>query len=79
MGKQRKSAFRDNVRHVKQFKNHRVKLRESVGIVGSKQFLRLGLLNVDGLSLSTLEDVKSTISLKSLDVCVLLETKRRHE
>ena len=50
-----------------------------MGVVGKKQALRLGLLNVDGLSPSTLEDVRSALHMKSLDVCILLETKRREE
>ena len=56
-----------------------MKLRGQVGLVGRKSALSLGLLNVDGLSPSTLEDVKSALRMKSLDVCVLLETKRRFE
>ena len=48
-------------------------------MVDRKHSLKLGLLNVDGLSPSTFEDVQSVIDKKSLDVCILLETKRRHE
>ena len=50
-----------------------------MGVIGRKHFLNFGLLNVDGLSDSSLEDVKSALSRKSLDLCVLLETKRRYE
>ena len=50
-----------------------------MGVVGQKHYLKLSLLNVDGLSPSTFEDVKLTILRKKPDVCVLLETKRRHE
>ena len=37
------------------------------------------MLNVDGLSHSTLEDVRDALDRKRLDFCVLLETKRRSE
>ena len=55
------------------------KLRDNIGVIGRKTSLKLGLLNVDGLSASTLEDVKSAVNRKSLHICILLETKRRHE
>ena len=70
---------RESSRQSRKWSNHRVKLRGQVGLVGRKSALSLGLLNVDGLSPSTLEDVKSALRMKSLDVCVLLETKRRFE
>ena len=70
---------RNQIRSAKKWRTQRVRLRENVGVVGKKNFLKLGLLNVDGLSLSSLEDVQSALHHKSLDVCVLLETKRRHE
>ena len=75
-GYQRDRKFK---RDAKRWRTQRVRLRENVGVVGSKNFLKLGLLNVDGLSPSSLEDVKSALNQKVLDVCVLLETKRRHE
>ena len=69
----------DRARQAQRRAVHKVKLRDGVGVVGKKQVLRLGLLNVDGLSHSTLEDVRSALHMKSLDVCILLETKRREE
>ena len=70
---------RDGARHSQKRASHRVKLRGVVGAVGKKHSLCLGLLNVDGLSPSTLEDFRSAVNRKSMDVCVLLESKRRHE
>ena len=70
---------RDVKRHAKTWRNTRVKLRENIGGIGTKHYLKLGLLNVDGLSASSFEDIQSALTQKSLDVCVLLETKRRHE
>ena len=70
---------RDFRRHTRGWTSSRVKLRENIGVIGTKKFLNLFLLNVDGLSPSTLEDVKSTLVRKTSDVCILLETKRRHE
>ena len=70
---------RNNRRHVQKRAVHRVKLREQVGVLDRKQSLNLALLNVDGLSSSTFEDVHSVIQQKSLDLCILLETKRREE
>ena len=46
---------------------------------GIKENLSVGLLNVDGLSASTLDDVANAASSKSLDLVFLLETKRRFE
>ena len=46
---------------------------------GIKGNLSLGLLNVDGLSASTLDDVANAASSISLDLIFLLETKRRFE
>ena len=66
-------------RQVKKWRYHRVKLRDEVGVIGREHFLNFGLLNVDGLSDSSLEDVKSALTRKSLDLCILLETKRRYE
>ena len=49
---------RDGARHSQKRASHRVKLRGAVGAVGKKHSLCLGLLNVDGFSPSTLEDVQ---------------------
>lgn len=70
---------KDTRRQAQKWSNQRVKLRGQVGVVGRKSSLNLGLLNVDGLSPSSLEDVQSALSRKSLDICILLESKRRFE
>ena len=70
---------KDTRRQAQKWSNQRVKLRGQVGVVGRKSSLNLGLLNVDGLSPSSLEDVQSALSMKSLDICILLESKRRFE
>ena len=70
---------RDTARHSRKWSVNAVKLRGKVGVVGRKHALSLGLLNVDGFSPSALEDVKAAVRMKSLDVCVILETKRRYE
>ena len=57
----------------------RARLRESVGILAPKSSLSISLLNVDGYTHSTQNDVKDTILEKTPDVCILLETKRRKE
>ena len=56
-----------------------VKLKDSYGAINSKKRLKCAMLNVDGLSEGTLADVKSVLSRRKPDVCVLLETKRRLE
>ena len=68
-----------NVRNTHKRAKLRIKLRDTVGVIGRKQNLQLGLLNVDGLSPSSFEDVQTALHRNSLDVCFLLETKRRHE
>ena len=70
---------RDCKRQARMRGNHRVKLRDTIGVIGTKHSLKIGMLNVDGLSPSSLEDVRSACARKTLDVCVLLETHRRHE
>ena len=67
------------MRIVNKQKNKRVKLRDTMGVIKKINSLNLGMLNVDGLSASTFEDLKSALVKKSLDVLVVLETKRRHE
>ena len=64
-----------------QYKGKRVKLRETVGVIGNKKFLKFSMLNVDGMSNSSFEDVKNVLCTKQSDVCVILETKskRREE
>ena len=70
---------RDGARHSRKWNTNKVKLRGRVGVVGRKHDLSVGLLNVDGFSPSALEDVKTAVRMKSLDICVILETKRRSE
>lgn len=57
----------------------RAKLRETVGILDPKESLNVALLNVDGLKEAQFNIVNSTISSKSPDICVILETKFRKE
>ena len=71
--------YRARQRQSYKWKKSKLKLRENVGVVGSKSYLKLSLLNVDGLSPSTFDDVKLAITRKKPDLCILLETKRRQE
>ena len=57
----------------------RAKLRESIGIIQSKNSLDISLLNVNGYTGDTIVTVGETIASKSPDICILLETKRRKE
>ena len=69
-----------STRRCKQFRAVKVsKLKESVGVVHSKKFLRSSLLNVDGLNETSLADVQDTVNKQRHDVVILLETKRRAE
>ena len=63
-GQRRHNAARGAQQRAK----HRVKLRGSHGVVQRKHQLSLCLLNVDGLSHSSLEDVKTVLSEKSHDL-----------
>ena len=69
--------FIRNSNHQRKLK--RAKLRDNIGVIGRKTSLKLGRLNEDRLMESTLEDVKSAVNCRSLDMCILLETKRWHE
>ena len=60
-------------------KSKSVKLRSVVGVIERKNDLKCGLLNVDGLTHASLEDVKSVLARRKLDICILLESKRREE
>ena len=76
----RKRKARDHKRRINDFRYKKVaKLREGIGILDKKKRLKTCFLNVDGLSEATLEDVKSTIRVKSPDIVFLIETKRREE
>ena len=70
-----KEARRGNIK----FKSRTVKLRSVVGVIERKNDLRCAMLNVDGLSMSTLEDVKEVFQKKKPDIAFILETKRREE
>ena len=78
----RKSSDGERHRHSRKrsYRIHkRAKLRETVGILNSKESLNVALLNVDGLNETQFNIVNSTISAKSPDICVILETKFRKE
>ena len=66
-------------RSTRRLKGTKAKLRESVGVIHSKKFLRSSLLNVDGLNEVTLADVEGTVVTQKHDIVILLETKRRAE
>jgi hypothetical protein len=68
-----------NGRQMKKWRGVKVKLRSVVGVIVRKQDLRCAMLNVDGLSHSTLEDVRQLLARRKPDVCIILETKRRQE
>ena len=73
--KQRKANRRDT----KATANKRFQRNRAQYARGVKEHLSVGLLNVDGLSASTLDDVANAASRRSLDLIFLLETKRRFE
>ena len=77
----RMSSFKAgrNGRRNKFNKNVKYKLRENVGVISSKTNLKSSMLNVDGLSDTSLADVHEFVERTSPDVVFLLETKRRHE
>ena len=63
-------------RQVNRWRSRHVKLRSVVGVVERKSDLKCALLNVDGLTLSSLEDIRGVLELKKPDLCIILETKR---
>ena len=71
--------YRMSRRSKRQLVHKHLKGKQDVCAVDSKESLRCGLLNTDGLSEGTFLDVENTILQKDLDFCVLLETKRRAE
>ena len=72
--KGRKSRRSTNYR-----KNKAAKLRSEFGTITIKNDLRCAMLNVNDLNEATLAGVKNTLSHKKVDICMLLETKRRLE
>ena len=69
---------RQNRRSTKQLRLKYVKLRESYGLVETKDKLKCAMLNVNGLDLPSLSYVRSTLTENPVDLCILLETKRRN-
>ena len=53
--------------------------RELYGVAATKKTLTLSLLNVNGLNEASLADVRSTLTQRKPDLCIILETKRRDE
>ena len=74
-----KARGRISRRSTKNFKLKSAKLKESIGVIETKDKLKCALLNTDGLQLPTLSYVRSTLLENPVDICILLETKRRLE
>ena len=74
-----RSRYNACKRHARVNNNYKHKLREKVGVIGSKTNLKTSMLNVDGLSDTSLADVQDFVAQSSPDVVFLLETKRRFE
>ena len=75
-----KRNFHGRKRKVNQFRAlKRAKLRDSVGVIHTKNLLRCSLLNVDGLNEASLDSVETMMVEKKPDVVILLEKKRRVE
>ena len=74
-------SFQRSKRKIRQYKskNTNAKLRDSAGKIDSKNVLRCSLLNVNGLSESSLACVETVVEAKKPDIVILLETKRRVE
>ena len=66
-------------RHSRVNRNYKYKLRDNLGVIGSKNNLKTSMLNVDGLSDTSLADIQDFVALNSPDIVFLLETKRRLE
>ena len=75
----RRVNAKGNKRGIKVLNSKRVKLRSVVGVIEKKNNLKLALLNIDGLSLGSLEDIREVCSRKKPDLVFILETKRREE
>ena len=54
-------------------------LRKELGIINKKKNLNLLMLNANGLSASSLTDIKSAILKKNVDIAVIIETHFRAE
>ena len=66
-------------RHGRINRNYKYKLRDKVGVIGSKNNLKTSMLNVDGLNDTSLADIQDFVVQNSPDIVFLLETKRRLE
>ena len=68
-----KEALHRTKRGVQQckFKKH-AKLRESVGTIGTKNVLRCSMLNINGLSEASLNNVETVLNTEKPDIVILL-------
>ena len=73
------TPHRVNKRRISSYKHAKSKSKESIDSVDSKRALRCSLLNVDGLSESSLENIENVVGSEKPDVVFILETKRRVE
>ena len=74
-----KQSCHTRKRRTRDWVHKSVRLKESFGGIRAKKKLQCSLLNVNGLTASTLADVKEVLSRKQPDLCILIETKRRLE
>ena len=77
--KSNKNLHRVSRRRVNQYRSKRAKLKQNDETVHTKRVLRCSLLNVNGLSESSLANVGDVVRTQKSDVVFLLETKRRVE
>ena len=66
-------------RQTDKWRNKHGKFRSVVGVIERKNDLKCAMLNVDGLTFSSLVDIKKVLECKKPDVCVILETHLREE
>ena len=71
--------LRDSRRNTARYRKKREARKEVIGVLDRKKNLKYALLNVDGLTPGSFEDIKDTLDRTKPDVCFLLETKRREE
>lgn len=76
LSKMKRQIHRRNTRN---WVHKSVGRKDSYGFVQPKSRLKLGMLNVDGCTRDTFADVKDVLLRKKMDMCILLETKRRIE
>lgn len=75
MGKERSRALKSSFSGFRK----RNALKGNLGIITRKNSIKCMLLNVDGLSQISMEDVKNSVVCKDIDIVVLLETHFRAE